>query len=140
MSTVVYIKNKLRVNEAGMLIVPGGEPTTSITAISLAKVATPRSVIPVAEALALIPGSRLVRAYSPFGLFFELPAGPPPDGQVCPAGCSEDWYKLLRENAIEEPMQSDEECAGFNYSGFPEGIDPLLTSRDATTRPNSNPL
>lgn len=137
MSDVITIQNKLEVKSGGVLLVPGCEPVSSLTAIALTRNWNCNaSVIPVADALRLVPGSRLVKVMRPVGAvttgyFFELPPhGPPPPGNACPGQCYPDWYAVLRENSRvleteEEPEFPTGACVGFSYSGCVVDQDPL---------------
>lgn len=144
----ILVKNKLEVRASNVLSVPGCEPVSSLTGTALLRdLHCKAAIIPVEDALRLIPGSRLVRTMIPAGntttgLFFELPSGPPPNGNEC-NNCGVDYYKILRENARvpdAEEAQVPAPCAGFNYTGCVITQDPLRTARDPNLRPNSNPL
>lgn len=148
----IRIKNKLEVKPGNVISVPGCEPVSSLTGTGLLRQRDCNaSIIPLEDALRLIPGSRVVRTLLPrgqasTGIFFELPDGPPPDVNDC--DCTlEDYYKILRENATVGDQEQDEAlelagdvCSGFNFSGEVLDKDPLRTARDPNMRPNSNPL
>lgn len=147
--TRIYIRNKLEIMPGNVIRVPGCEPTSSLTSTGLLNnIDCEASIIPLEDALALIPGSRVIRTMVPAGQngtgrFFELPDGPPPDGNDC--GCPEDWYKILKENARvrdpdEEETPSDDVCSGFDFSGCVTNQTSIRTTRDPDMRPNSNPL
>ena len=150
MSSVITVKNKLEIKNGNVISVPGCEPISSLTGTSLLKnIECNASIIPLADALALIPGSRIIRTLIPAGQagtgrFFELPAGPPPNGNDCD-NCPPDYYAILRENAhIEEEEESlsldNDVCAGFNFSGCVLDQDKQRTARDPDMRPNSKAL
>jgi hypothetical protein len=146
---MIEVKNKLEIMPGNVIRVPGCEPVSSLTGTELLKnMDCNASIIPLEDALELIPGSRIIGKFMPAGhvgtgLFFELPSGPPPDGNAC--GCSvEDYYKILRENAKvrdgdEEPDELNE-CSGFNFSGCQRDQHHLRMTRDPALRPNSNPI
>jgi hypothetical protein len=145
----ILIKNKLEIRPGGVISVPGCEPTSSLTSTGLLNnIDCEASIIPLEDALALIPGSRVVRTMVPAGQngtgrFFELPEGPPPDGNYC--GCPKDWYKILKENArvrdqSEEETQNDDVCSGFDFSGCVTSQASIRTARDPEMRPNSSSL
>lgn len=152
--TKITVQNKLEILAGNVILVPGCEPISSLTAIALARELAMHchaSVIPVADVLRLIPGSRIVQVMRPrgqpgsgTGLFIELPSGPSHDGNTCPENCVPDWYAILRENA--SVPQSDDEpkdlgaCAGFNYDGCVHDFDPVQHPRDPNSRPNSKPI
>lgn len=149
MSTIV-VRNKLEVRPDNTIQVPGCEPTSSLTSTGLLRsLNCNASIIPLADALALIPGSRIVRTMMPrgqasTGIFFELPAGPPPNGFNCDCNV-EDYYKILRDNARvpDQPEQEDQfakECAGLNFTGCVVEQDIFHMTRDPNMRPNGNPL
>jgi hypothetical protein len=110
-------------------------------------------VIPLEDALELIPGSKVVQVMRPSGTtttgwFFVLPEGPPPDSNRCPRNCFDDYYKILKENArVREPQedergltQDEDVCSGFDFSGCVTTRSPLNIVRDPTLRPNGDPL
>jgi hypothetical protein len=145
----IRVRNKLEVRPGGVIAVPGCEPVSSLTGTALLEALDCNaSIIPLEDALTLIPGSRVVRTLLPggqngTGLFFELPEGPPPDGNEC--GCRVvDYYQILRDNARvpdqEEAARPPGICEGFNTTGCQLDQHFLKTSRDPNLRPNSNPL
>jgi len=147
MSTIT-VRNKLEIRPGLVISVPGCEPTSSLTGTTLlSNLDCGASVISLADALRVIPGSRVVGTMTPTGhlgtgLFFELPSGPPPDGFECDCDVV-DYYKILRDNA--RPVEEEEVvrsgvCSGFNFSGCVLDADYLHTTRDPDLRPNSNPL
>ena len=118
----VIIKNKLAVI-GNQVLVPGHEPlseqTTNNLTIALQGI---NSYLPIAIALKLIPGSRVVKDQLSFGTYgsykyFELPNGPPPTGE-CPGKCMEDWYKILRDAARNVPSSAPDnsECDSYDTS------------------------
>lgn len=146
---MIEVKNKLEIMPGNVIRVPGCEPVSSLTGTALlSNLDCNASIIPLEDALSLIPGSRIIGKFMPAGhvgtgLFFELPSGPPPNGQEC--GCStEDYYKILRDNARtreeEEDNNPDDVCSGFNHSGCQRDQHHLRMTRDPNLRPNSNPL
>jgi len=78
------IKNKLEIRPGNVIQVPGCEPVSSLTGLALSRnMSCNASIIPVADVLRLIPGSRIVGKFTPAGQngtgwFLELPDGPPP--------------------------------------------------------------
>ena len=149
--SVISVRNKLEIRPSLIISIPGCEPTSSLTGSELlSNLDCNASVIPLADALRLIPGSRIVRVQTlaghlGTGLFFELPSGPPPDGNDCECPrTTVDYYKILKDNARapeeEEEPQPAGECSGFNFSGCVIEADPLHTTRDPDLRPNSEPL
>lgn len=118
----VIIKNKLAVI-GNQVLVPGHEPlseqTTNNLTIALQGI---NSYLPIAIALKLIPGSRVIKDQLSFGTYgsykyFELPDGPPPTGE-CPGKCMEDWYKILRDAARNVPSSAPDnsECDSYDTS------------------------
>jgi hypothetical protein len=118
----VTIKNKLVVIGNNVLV-PGYEPlseqTTNMLTISMQGF---NSYLDVKIALSLIPGSRVVKDQLSFGTFgsykyFELPDGPPPNGG-CPKVCAEDWYKILRDAARNNPCTTEPgtDCDAYDTS------------------------
>lgn len=150
MSVQITVQNKLEILPGHVIRVPGCEPVTSLTSTALSRnLDCNASIIPVEDALRLIPGSRIVRVLSPFGqtgtgMFLELPNGPPHTGNLCPSDCITDWYAILKENATtgeaEDEAGATPACSGFNYSGCVFDYNPVLHPRDPSLRPNDNPL
>lgn len=139
MSDIINIQNKLEVKPGGILQVPGCEPISSLTDMALARnMHCNSSIIPVEDALRLIPGSKIIKVMTPMGqlstsFYFVLPNGPPPFGNDCPSSCYPDWYAVLRANA--RSPESEEEnlngpCVGFNYTGCVTSQDPLRRAPD----------
>jgi hypothetical protein len=147
----IMIRNKLEIMNGNVINVPGCEPVSSVTGTSLLRNNNcAASVIPVADVLRLIPGSRIVRVLTPAGQsgtgrFIELPNGPPPNANKCPKVCLTDYYRILKENArVKESSKKltidGDLCSGFNFSGCVLEQDVLKTTRDPKMRPNSNSL
>ena len=148
--TRIEIKNKLEILPGNVIRIPGCEPVTSFTSLALAaNIDCNSSIISLEDAVAAIPEARIVKVLSPSGVpgtgkFFELPSGPPRDGNDCE--CSvEDFYRILKEAAT--PINFDEidedglkDCSGFNYSGCVKAQDQFHTAPDLTLRPNKQPL
>jgi len=117
-SNPIIIKNRLQVIRK-YLKVPGNEPLSEQTtrSLSISMIGT-NSYIDVYKALELIPGSRLILVHNggptagSYGqdMFFELPEGPPPNGNQCPACATEDWYKILRDVARSRAASSEVSC------------------------------
>ena len=130
----IVIRNKLEILPGNVLRVPGCEPVSSFTSLSLAaNIDCNASVISLKDAVLAIEKvtgerPRIVVVLRPTGLtgtgkFLELPDGPPPQGRECPCKpASEDWYKILKEAAkpLDFGAREDgipEGCDGFNFSG-----------------------
>lgn len=107
----ITIANMIEIRPDNTIMIPGCEPISSLTSPTLAaNMKIKGSVIDVAQALRLIPGSRITSIYNGGGAlgtirrFFILPDGPPPSPGRCsdspdvPA-CRPDWYAILKENA-----------------------------------------
>ena len=152
MSTI-SVRNKLEILNGNVINVPGCEPVSSLTATGLLRnIDCNASIIPLGDALRVIPGSRIVRVFHPAGQngtgwFFELPEGPPPHGNDCKCPRTlEDYYRILKDYArvrgdeTESLSLDGDVCAGFNFSGCVREQDPLKRARDPDLRPNSNPL
>jgi hypothetical protein len=113
------VANKLAIVPGGKIKVPGVEPSTAITSSKLAEEMQEinllkQSMLSVARALELVPGSRVEFGAIPSERWFVLPDGPPPDyGECCRYG---DWYALLRAAAAEEEPE-EPECDSFDYRG-----------------------
>lgn len=104
----ITIKNYLLVI-GDKVRVPGFEPLSEQTTSNLSiAMQGANTYIDVNVALDLIPGSKLIIAYKGGGpaagsfghdKWFEIPSGPPPDGQKCPSNCVLDSYKILQDYA-----------------------------------------
>ena len=147
--TEIYIKNKLEVKDGSppMIQVPSMEPISSLSSLALSRyIGKGNSMLPVDVVLKLIPGSHLVKVFVPqgqisTGWFLELPAGPPRNGNKCPANCLEDWYAILRAYVSKTPQTTVPECAStYDISGCLNELDDIRTPRDPEMRPNSKPL
>jgi hypothetical protein len=135
------IKNKLQVLPNMTIIVPGCEPISSLTGLALSRnMKCNASVIPAKDALALIPGSRLVQVMRPTGTvdsgwFFELPEGPGRKPFDCPGHCVVDYYQILRDNSRNIELETEDgmpqgPCTGFDYSGCKREVDPQRRALD----------
>lgn len=149
----IEIKNKLEILPGGVIRIPSCEPTSAFSSLSIAaNINCDASIISLEDALAAIPGSRIVRVLKPAGVpgtgrYFELPAGPPRDGNGCPPECLTDFYKILKEAAT--PITFDENygipdslksCSGLSFTGKVNEKQPFNRAPDPTLRPNTNPL
>lgn len=135
----IVIKNKLVVI-GNQVLVPGHEPlseqTTNTLTIALQGI---NSYLPIATALELIPGSRVVKDQLSFGTYgsykyFELPNGPPPNG-VCPKICMEDWYKILRDAARNVPSNAPDSTECDSYDSGKCDTDDYFADMDPSKRP-----
>lgn len=101
----ITIKNQLEVFPGNIINVPGKEPISAITSTTLAANTTPTaSIISLESAMTLIPDAQIVITYNPTRRFFVLPSGPA--SVNCPCVAVEDYYKLLRDNAQEIPVNT----------------------------------
>jgi len=142
----INIERSLEVLPNNKLIVPGCEPTSAVTSVTLTRQSRcGNSIVNLADALAAIPGSR-VELLSNFG------AGPrkklfilPPFNQDCdPCPIETDWYEVLRLLAVEETPVTEQfdachvlgmgQCPSPDFENFtpppkstyfPEGTDIL---------------
>ena len=107
------IKNKIEVKPNNTLIVPGYEPLSAVTSITLEREwrGENTSYIALSTALEVIPGSTVEYIVNPKMRYFVLPSGPPPIG--CPCTFGTDWYQILRDNA-----ENTEEDAVSVGNGF----------------------
>jgi len=123
------------------IIVPGCEPVSTVSDPILARnMKCNASVIPAKDALALIPGSRLVQVMRPTGTvdsgwFFELPEGPGRKPFDCPGHCVVDYYQILRDNSRNIELETEDgmpqgPCTGFDYSGCKREVDPQRRALD----------
>lgn len=127
MANSIEIKNRLQVI-GNQVKVPGFEPLSEQTTnnLSLALIGS-NTYIPVEKALELIPGSRVIVSYAAgptsgsFGhdKLFEIPTGPPPNGNTCPKNYILDAYKILQDYA-RSSIQSDSRCLEDECNGVSE--------------------
>lgn len=110
-------------------MVPGFEPLSEQTTNNLSiALQGANTYIDLDKALELIPGSRVIIAHSRGGptsgsfghdKWFEIPAGPPPDGNKCPKNHVRDVYKILRDNArVPTSSTNDLEVDCGEYNNF----------------------
>lgn len=124
MSDVISIANKLWINEGGKIMIPGCEPISELTSVTLANNIKNCgcSEILATKAVTLVPGSYIeINPFDPTMRFFVLPNGPPPDGDQCPKKCAADWYAMLRCHAepTPEPAGCDNAASIYNYGWCP---------------------
>ena len=118
------IRNRLEILPNWTIAIPGNEATSSMSSLILSQFMKGKAVLlPVADALKCVPGSRVVRGLTPMGqvssgFWFELPSGPPPN-----SNCEgiPDWYGMLRACVPTTPVKDLKECASKSdilcYSG-----------------------
>jgi len=103
----IVIKNRLLVI-GNRVRVPGFEPLSEQTTNNLSlALQGANTFIDLDIALDLIPGSRVVVTHNGgptagsfgFDKWFEIPSGPPPNGNQCPNNCIRDSYKILQDYA-----------------------------------------
>lgn len=137
----IAIKNRLLVI-GNKVKVPGFEPLSEQTTNNLSLALQGASTfIDLDKALELIPGSRVIIVHNAgptsgsFGhdKWYEIPAGPPPDGGKCPKNYVRDVYKILQD-AVRASLERDsytlaDECNDFGnfgandcYSDFSQGL------------------
>jgi len=120
----ILIQNRLEVISGNVLMVPGCEPTSAFTSLTLAENRECNgSIVDLSDALEAIPGSTIVMMYNPRKLYFVLPEGPP-SRHGCIIGeaqCTIDYYQILRDigRPAEQPAVEniDEICSSFRYKG-----------------------
>ena len=102
------IRNKIEVLAGNKILVPGCEPTSAFTSPTLAENRDCKaSVVDLADALEVIPGSTVIYMSNPRKKFFVLPDGPPPSPEKCAGNCKiTDWYALLRDIGTEIDAQN----------------------------------
>lgn len=133
----ITIRNVLEVRPDNTILIPGNEPISSLTSNTLAaNMINKGSVIGLAEALILMPGSRVEHIYNGGGALgtirrvLVMPDGPPPSPGNCNTAkpgedpipiCRKDWYQILRDNAkmtgqleSEKPPTVDGICNFFS--------------------------
>lgn len=106
----VTLQRKLPILPGGRIIVPGTEPSTTVTSVTLdaeiRKLGIPvPSMIMAKDALALIPGSKILLLEN-FGAPTEQVFVFPENDISCPCPENVDYYKILLDNA--RPATEDE--------------------------------
>lgn len=105
--SIIKIANRLLVI-GNKVMVPMFEPLSEQTTNNLSiALQGANSFINLDLALELIPGSKVVIVHNSgptagsFGhdKWFEIPSGPPPNGNQCPSNCVRDFYKILQDHA-----------------------------------------
>lgn len=106
---MINIANKLTVLPGNIILIPGCEPLSELSSLSLsANINCKSSVITLAAALEAIPGSTVEILSNPKSFFFVLPEGPPttPGCNSCDSGV--DWYQILRDATTPtQPQEPD---------------------------------
>lgn len=125
---IPQIRNRLRVlpgppGSGGMVVVPGCEPSSSLTSPTLFREikeadVCKSSLVTVADALEAIPGSEVVTM-----LNYEVQSGKtwlvlPPLSTQCPQEVDPDWYKILRGLGNEFTEEEIEEITGIECQSF----------------------
>lgn len=104
---MITIANKLTVMDGNVISVPGCEPLSELSSLSLAaNINCNASVITLAAALEAIPGSTVEIQYNPKKFLFVLPEGPPSKHGCVSCTGIDDWYQILRDSAT--PIQPQE--------------------------------
>lgn len=123
----ISIRGRIEVLPGNKFMVPGCEPVSALTSVSLDEnrvCAT--TVVDLADALMVVPGSTVEMTYNPRRKWFVLPNGPGPDPSQCdqPGCCPSvpDWYAALRSignrtKVVQEEKPTDL-CNGFPLRGI----------------------
>lgn len=106
----ISVSRGMNVLPGGRIIIPGTEPSTTVTSttleVEIRKLGIPvPAIITVKDALALIPGSRveLLENYgAPIQQLYILPE----HNLDCPCEREADYYKIMRDNS--RPATEDE--------------------------------
>jgi len=137
----IEIKNRLLVI-GNKVKVPGFEPLSEQTTNNLSlALQGANTFIELDRALSLIPGSKVIITHNAgptsgsFGhdKWFEIPAGPPPDGKSCPKNYIRDVYKILQDasrvslsgsggNVLDDCNQYNDMTYNSNYDDFCSGL------------------
>ncbi len=127
--TTIRIERKLEVLGNNKLLVPGCEPTSAISSVTLMAYqkregTCKNAVVSLQDALDAIPGSYIIFGINfnvPRKRWFVLPAFDPSD---CPCTAETDWYGVLRSLAQEEAPVTDNFDAcnliGMGYCPSPD--------------------
>ena len=130
--SVVDISWQLEVLPNNKLLIPGCEPTSSLSSATLAcwmaKAGCKNAIMDVSVALAAIPGS-----YLKFGTNYERGGMRqtwyvlPPVNPECPCQTYPDYYRILRDLASEEaPIEETYDACnitGMGYCPSPDFVD-----------------
>lgn len=128
------IRNKLRIMEGNIILVPGAEPISTVTSVGNFVYNPygqdivhnfhelyPASYISLKKAMEVIPGHDVIWSSDYSYRFFVLPDGPPPP-DICPCYRVGNWYDVMRINADVGNINNNEEtninelCSGFSYN------------------------
>ncbi|MEM3097207.1 MAG: hypothetical protein QXU32_00590 [Nitrososphaerales archaeon] len=102
----IKIANKLEVLPGNVINVPGCEPTSAMSSVTLSlNMKCKSSTIPLEMALEAIPGSYIEVRHNPMRWFFVLPSGPPTQPGCNSCTTIEDYYQMLRNAAPPKPSQ-----------------------------------
>ena len=112
----IEIRNRLEVLGTNQLLIPGCEPTSAVTSVTLGRQSKCcNSLVDVNAALKAVPGSTLLFMINSSGesqfrkRWFVLPAVNP--DCPCPSPAQLDVYQILRDLACEEEPEVEElEC------------------------------
>ena len=119
------IRGKLEVLPGGVINIPGCEPTSAASSITLeVNRQCTASVITLERAKELIPNATMEMWHNPIRWFFVLPDGPPTQPGCSTAGraCGYDWYQVLRDGAVPFNNQSADEDSGADGGCNPFSI------------------
>jgi len=126
----ITIVQKLEILPGNIIIVPGCEPNSAATTVTVAQAAICNGAfVALDDALAAIPGSSVVWVENSGllsrGKFFQFPS----IGLECPCETNPDYYKILRD--IGQPMPEPER--EFDYC---EVVDQQFCGRSVYERPS----
>lgn len=121
---VINLSRKLEVLGNNKVMVPGCEPTSSVTSVTLSRFQQEgglckNAIVDLAVALENIPGSTIE-----FGSNFNAPRKrwlvlPPFNVHECPFPCETDWYGVLQQLASEEvPAEASYDSCNVIGQGF----------------------
>lgn len=128
---MITITFKLPVIPGNLIIVPGTEPSSTLTStlleVELRKLGMPiPALISLKDALELIPGST-VEIFDNGGNQIRKLFVLPPGSIECPCVTLEDWYKILRDAARPATEEETEELVSRGCDIL-EGYDRLYGS------------
>ena len=124
----IKIQNKIEVLAGNKILVPGCEPISAFTSTSLAENRDCKaSVVDLADALEVIPGSTVIYMSNPRRKFFVLPDGPGPSPDICRmVDCTvEDWYQKLRDISSDVSVDTINSCKTM---GGPKSVGEICSS------------
>lgn len=114
----IDIANALEIKHGDVILVPGCEPISTVTSVTLDTTRECNNAeVSLSAALEAIPEATIRVTPNPLTRWFVLPEGPSTPHE-CPCRSIEDYYELLRQIPSESQETEDQPpvgCDGFDY-------------------------